>query len=72
MTQDQERLFHDGNTTVDAVLDLLGEWIAEDTRAAVSPGLSETDRAHACGRSDSLFDFRDRILELRAKTRKVE
>ena len=72
MTREQEQLFHEGNKTVDAVLDLLGEWISQDSRNAVAPGLSDSERAHSGGRADSLFDFRDRVQELRMETRKIK
>lgn len=71
MTRDQEQLFHDRNETVDAVLDLLGEWITQEARNGVAPGLPDSERAHQCGRADSLFDFRERVYELRKATRKV-
>jgi len=72
VTRDQERLFHDRNETVDAVLDLLGEWVADETRGACSAGGTDSERAHSCGRADSLCDFRERIHELRRQTRKIE
>lgn len=72
MTQDQERLFHDKNPTVDAVLDLLGEWVGDESRSACAAGGSDSERAHSCGRADALCDFRDRVLELRKQTRKIE
>lgn len=50
------------NEIFDAVLNYLSNSIEAEVDRAVSYSIDEQKRAHACGRAESLKDFKDLIL----------
>jgi hypothetical protein len=57
------------NEIFDAVLELVDESITGETARAVSVGIDENKRAHACGRADALLDLKDLLLNTQVEAR---
>ena len=57
------------NEVFDAVLSLVDESIAGETARAVSVGIDEGKRAHACGRADALLDLKDLLMNTQVEAR---
>ncbi len=79
MTQEQKAaqqkilstLAFEQNEVFDSVMALLDESIKSESARAVSIGIAEDKRAHACGRADSLADFKDLLLATQQEGRQL-
>ena len=59
------------NEVFDAVIALLNESIQSEAARAVSIGIAEDKRSHACGRADSLGDFKDLLFATQQEGRQL-
>lgn len=62
-------LSFDKNEVFDAVLAFLEASAEAEVDRAVSFSINEDKRAHACGRAESLKDFKDLLLSMQAEAR---
>lgn len=52
---------------VDALRQLLADFVADESRAALLPDLNAEARAYNCGRAAAITDFRTTLMELGLK-----
>lgn len=52
---------------VDALRQLLADFVADESRAALLPDLDAEARAYNCGRAAAITDFRTTLMELGLK-----
>lgn len=49
---------------------ILDSFIELEVANAIRSSLSDTERAHSCGRADSLVDIKNHLLEMRLQAQK--
>lgn len=62
--------FRGKNEVWETSLHILDTFIEIEVANAIRPSLSDSDRAHACGRADSLADLKNHLLEMRSEAQR--
>lgn len=66
----QKLAFKGKNEVWETALHVLDTFIEIEVASAIRPSLSDSDRAHACGRADSLADLKNHLTEMRLEAQR--
>jgi hypothetical protein len=66
----QKLAFRGKNEAWETALHVLDTFIEIEVANAIRPNLSDADRAHACGRADSLADLKNHLSEMRSEAQR--
>ena len=66
----QKLAFRGRSEPWEATLHIIDTFIELEVANAIKPSLQDSDRAHACGRADSLADLKNHLLDMRSEAQK--
>ena len=66
----EQLAFRGDNKVWSATMRIMDTFIELEVASAIRNGLSDAERAHACGRADAMVDIKNHMLEMRAQAQK--
>lgn len=66
----QKLAFRGKNEAWEVALHILDTFIEFEVANAIRPSLSDSERAHSCGRADSLADLKNHLTEMRSEAQR--
>lgn len=66
----EQLAFKGENKSWKATLHIIDTFIEMEVANAIRTGITDSERAHACGRADSLVDVKNHLLEMRSEAQR--